>query len=542
MSTVTPSPPPVDVSGPSSTSATAVEHKPSPILLKLPIGTKLAAQITGLNIQRRVLVSTSVGTLVLQPNVPLPSSGPIQLQIQSLGKHVTFFIMSVHNKPTGVYLRNASPHKPDPGKSVIVAKKPRGQTRPNEAGDLLSSTKKPKHHVQINQSIPQYFKVGHTINGVLLQSTSNVIFNTGNASRVRSDTFSSTASLAEKSAPQPQTSLKSYTLAAGEKISFTINKIHRPSASTPRNLTSTQQYITQGTILGAIVSASDTRPPKSLAPSKLQGAVLRTLIGPVSIPNISPLPAGTFVELEILQFAQPKALNPNDVGLHRLGTAINEKGAWPALQETVHTLLVNDNASGQQFLSTAVPRLNSGLTANILFFLFALRRGDIRGWLGDAPIRALERIKPTLLNRLRDDFSGLSRIINDSPSPEGRSIPIPIFNGFEIDQLRLWLDRQDDPSENDRDDHYAHFIVDINLSRFGRVQLDGFVREESKRFDLIVRTEQRLSDYIQNGIRKIFEDANQTSGLPSGLAFQAAPANFVNTEGSGTRAGIGITI
>ena len=92
MSTVTPSPPPVDVSGPSSTSATAVEHKPSPILLKLPIGTKLAAQITGLNIQRRVLVSTSVGTLVLQPNVPLPSSGPIQLQIQSLGKHVTFFI------------------------------------------------------------------------------------------------------------------------------------------------------------------------------------------------------------------------------------------------------------------------------------------------------------------------------------------------------------------------------------------------------------------------------------------------------------------
>mgnify|MGYP006140631027 FL=1 len=48
--------------------------------------------------------------------------------------------------------------------------------------------------------------------------------------------------------------------------------------------------------------------------------------------------------------------------------------------------------------------------------------------------------------------------------------------------------------------------------------------------DLIVRTNNRLSQTIENDIRSIFKESTDTIGLMGGVVFQSTPANFVETS------------
>ena len=68
----------------------------------------------------------------------------------------------------------------------------------------------------------------------------------------------------------------------------------------------------------------------------------------------------------------------------------------------------------------------------------------------------------------------------------------------------------------------------------GRFQLDGLVHQGEKRMDLIVRTENRLPGGVEDGIRNIFQNAAEVTGLKGGIVFQAAPANFVEISDGGT--------
>ena len=88
----------------------------------------------------------------------------------------------------------------------------------------------------------------------------------------------------------------------------------------------------------------------------------------------------------------------------------------------------------------------------------------------------------------------------------------------------------------------TRFVVDVNLSKLGHMQLDGFVQDGTKHFDLIVRTDARLSNEVQNGIRSVFEGANETTGVTGGLTFQSAPANFVDTTKNSVGDGLGLMV
>ena len=181
----------------------------------------------------------------------------------------------------------------------------------------------------------------------------------------------------------------------------------------------------------------------------------------------------------------------------------------------------------------------------LLTFLLALRTGDIRHWLGASPTRVLTQLKPALLRRLRDDFTGLKRIADESPGTEGRLFSIQLSSGGEIEQIRLWLHRQnEDANENEgsRTKPGIRFVIEVNLSRLGRIQFDGFVEDKAKRFHLIVRTDNQLSDEIQHGIRTLFENANDNIGVTGGLAFQSAPANFIEITRDLNENGLGLIV
>jgi hypothetical protein len=64
----------------------------------------------------------------------------------------------------------------------------------------------------------------------------------------------------------------------------------------------------------------------------------------------------------------------------------------------------------------------------------------------------------------------------------------------------------------------------------GRIQLDGLVRDEGKKLDLIVRTEMPLTDEIRYDIQEIFQNSSEAFGLSGGVGFQAAPPNFIDVD------------
>ena len=62
------------------------------------------------------------------------------------------------------------------------------------------------------------------------------------------------------------------------------------------------------------------------------------------------------------------------------------------------------------------------------------------------------------------------------------------------------------------------------------MQLDGFIkkrgRDDKKSFDLIVRTERRLTQRMHRDIHRIYSDFSEAAGLIGAISFQAR-AQFV---------------
>jgi hypothetical protein len=269
--------------------------------------------------------------------------------------------------------------------------------------------------------------------------------------------------------------------------------------------------------------------------------ILRTTAGVLTLATAAAaLPRGTVLTVEItgvpsLPSAPPSAA-PAGVkspvsGIPLPGEDVLGSTRWPALTEAVEALHAVDPAAARQLAEAVLPRPDARLTTAVLFFLSALRGGDLRGWLGDATVRALNRTRPDLSIRLGDDFRAMARAADEPAANDWRVTQVPLFTGAEIEMIRLWARRQDDPAdaEDDNPQHQAQrFVVDVSLSRLGRLQLDGLVRDAGRRLDLIVRSESPLPAAIRDRIRGLFEDTGAFTGLTGGVGFQAAPPNFVD--------------
>ncbi len=201
---------------------------------------------------------------------------------------------------------------------------------------------------------------------------------------------------------------------------------------------------------------------------------------------------------------------------------------WPTLDEALVALNDANAVLAQHLVNAIIPRPDAHLGANILFFLAALRGGDIRGWLGDGPGRLLQRVRPDVMARLKDEFGRLARLAEDPGPGDWRIALIPLHNGAQIERIRLFLRRHgEDEEEGAGGRRGTRFVIDVELERFGRLQLDGLVRARNKRLDLIVRTALPLPPQMHDDIRRIFRDATELTGIKGAVAFQAAPPGFV---------------
>ncbi len=268
--------------------------------------------------------------------------------------------------------------------------------------------------------------------------------------------------------------------------------------------------------------------------------VLSTPLGTLTLEIQAPLPIGSRLTLALPAEAVPQPAGASWAPA-ALGTLAH---TWPALEETLQTLReIGAPGAGAPAASEMVPRPGPKLTSGLLFF-FAALGGDVGRWLGNQAMQALKSAgHETLLTRLGQDFGQLSRLA-ESPGGDWRLFFIPLLDGDQVQQLRLFLrhgQQGSDGSDGEEDDEPTRFVVELELSHLGDLQLDGLVRD--KRFDLILRTRAPLPEFMRRDIAQIFQDANGATGYAGNIAFQSSTAwRFMPIEASADVASPGVVV
>lgn len=201
---------------------------------------------------------------------------------------------------------------------------------------------------------------------------------------------------------------------------------------------------------------------------------------------------------------------------------------WPAMEEIYNALARLAPAAAQALSNVAPSPANPAqMTPAALFFIAAIRGGDMTGWLGDKAIEALKRGgREGLLSRITQEGSLISRMASEPVSQEWRAMPLPMYWQGEFHKIALYYKRDEhNKDQPNQQGGQVRFVFDLSLSQMGKVQLDGLFR--GKRLDLIVRTEQHFSQAVQMDMRATYAKALRETSVTGELSFQNKPEQWV---------------
>lgn len=207
-------------------------------------------------------------------------------------------------------------------------------------------------------------------------------------------------------------------------------------------------------------------------------------------------------------------------------------GLWSSFQQ-VYTAGTKSPIDGTRHaLSRMLPNSHSPNTmgASMLFFLAAMKSGDIENFLGKDLFQWLQsQGHGGLLSKLKTELGHLSRLSSEPISGEWRALIFPYYAQGEIEKIRMYYrhnshGRKDD-SENETG-KFTRFIMDIPLSRMGDIQVDGLVRD--KKLDIVLRTGRPLSTPMQQVMRQKYINALENSDMSGELHFQGNSEQWVH--------------
>lgn len=336
-----------------------------------------------------------------------------------------------------------------------------------------------------------------------------------------------------------------------------------PQANPPQTLPAGTQFTVQITTLqpappggaAALTQTQGPTPPLAALGQTLTGivsgtqtggqAIVETPLGPVALAGANPPPEGARVVLSVtsapLPPAQPEPLLDNAQLALRQALFLDRH--WPAMRDVVETLAQAAPNTAQHLLHAVLPRPDGNMTANIMFFLSAVRGGDVRAWLGDNTVRVLQRVNPGLLGRMREDMGQLSRLADEPTTGDWRIFMIPFMNGEQLEQIRLFTRAQAEDDDDAEHGPGTRFVIDVTLSKLGHIQLDGLVDTAHRRMDMVVRSDAHLPPDMRNDIRHLYEMSGDITGFRGGVGFQAQPANFIAVEPPApAKGGVGLVV
>lgn len=265
------------------------------------------------------------------------------------------------------------------------------------------------------------------------------------------------------------------------------------------------------------------------------GNIVQTKFGMLKVFSPSPLPLHAQVSLQVEpDHAAPTPVPFTPVQFPEDGTdTLNSLSReWPQLEKAMEQVQADDTPLARDMMQ-ALPQVGHKLASGMLFFMAAVKGGDLKQWLGNRALAALEAKSPEIAGKLKSDMAQLQQLFLHSPLDQWTGVMVPMLYQGQLEYARLYLrdepDGGDDGKAATGNGREQRFIVDVELSHLGDMQFDGFVRPTAtkKQFDLMIRTARPLDPAMTNDIRGLFETAIAATGYQGYLGFQQGPQHFV---------------
>lgn len=306
-----------------------------------------------------------------------------------------------------------------------------------------------------------------------------------------------------------ETSKGPLSITKGAKIALVIR------SQQMAGLLSAQVGLYQGTVI-ALTNTS--------AANGASRVTLQTPLGTLSFTATTPPATGTTVQFSIADridvFPLPNAEIQQPGGrLPAIGAMVD----WQHLREALNLVARQDPIIAQTVINQILPQANTQLSNSLLFFMAALNLGSIEKWLGQDFTQALKAAGRTpLLLALEDDFATFSRLQSETGGQDWKALNFPFFDGHNLRQIRMFHRQRKNPEDDNLEQDTTRFIIELNLTKSGKLQLDGLFKR--KMFDLAVRSRQAIPEEMRLHIGKLFNEHMEISGLKGQLIFKTVPS------------------
>ena len=201
-------------------------------------------------------------------------------------------------------------------------------------------------------------------------------------------------------------------------------------------------------------------------------------------------------------------------------------GPWPAFDEALQTLARAALPTAQAMVNvTPSPANPAQLGPALLFFIAAVRGGDLSQWLGQKANEILRTQKGgSALNRLMGESTTLARVAAEPIGQDWRAVNVPLYWDNDMHKIALYYKHEHDGADDEQGKlKSTRFVFDLSLDVMGKVQLDGLFRPATGqlgRLDLVVRTEDSFSQNTQAEMRRIYAKALKETQVTGELSFQ----------------------
>lgn len=194
---------------------------------------------------------------------------------------------------------------------------------------------------------------------------------------------------------------------------------------------------------------------------------------------------------------------------------------WAALDDAISALERAAPGLAAQLRADLSPAAAPRLAAALLFFMGVLKSDA--NWPGDAFGSALAAAgRADLRQRLGSDLSDLRQQATQSAQGDWRIFTLPVLDESGVRPIRLYVRNQREDGKGGGESRQgARFVLDLDMSRLGPLQLDGLVR--GPRFDLVLRSHEPFDPAMKAEIAALFHNALDGSGLSGEVAFVSTP-------------------
>lgn len=202
----------------------------------------------------------------------------------------------------------------------------------------------------------------------------------------------------------------------------------------------------------------------------------------------------------------------------------------PALDQILQQVLNLSPTQSQSIQSAILPSIPQAasppqLSASTLFLIAALSGGEVKNFLSDRATQGLNKAKISF-ERLGQEFGQMQRSFSDVPLNEWRNFSIPLLTQEHITGVQFHY--RDETGEFDSENEKqkaTRFVMDLNMTRMGEIQVDGLVRD--KRMDVTLRTEKNLSDAMRQQLRGLYASAIESAGYEGDISFRGDPSEML---------------